>query len=271
MTFIEAGDGIRLSYTDWGAGPPVVLVHAWGLNSGMWNYQVPALVDAGLRVITYDRRGHGRSDRPGRGYDCDTLADDLAALTGQLDLREVSMVGHSLGCGEIVRYVTRHGAARVAQAALLGQLMPFLLKTVDNPDGMDLTDLAATATAMATDVPHWASEGVSSFFGTAKVSAGLADWLLRQFNDTPLKVLLDTMQEFATDFRTELSRFDVPTLILHGDADTSAPLELTARKTAALIPDNRLVIYPGAGHGLFASEQSQLNSDLIDFIMKPSR
>lgn len=266
MTFIETGNHIRLSYTDWGEGPPVVLVHSWGLDSDMWNYQVPALVGAGLRVITYDRRGHGRSDRPGRGYDHDTLADDLAAVVEQLGLQEVSLVGHSLGCGEIVRYVTRHGAARVARAALIGPLLPFLIKTADNPDGMDPADLAANAAALAVDVPQWSSDGVAGFFGKTKVSTRLEDWLLRLFNYTPLKVLLDTMQAFATDFRAELPSFDVPTLILHGDADTSAPLELTGRKAAAQIPGSRLIAYPGAGHGLFASEHGQLNSDLISFI-----
>lgn len=266
MTFIETNDHVRLSYVDWGEGPPVVLVHAWALHSDMWNYQVPALVDAGLRVITYDRRGHGRSERPGRGYDYDTLADDLATVVERLDLREVSFVGHSLGCGEIVRYVTRHGVARVARAALLGPLMPFLIKTADNPDGMDPAGLAASAAALAADVPQWSADGAVAFFGSAKVSAGLQDWLLRQFNDTPLKVLLDTMQLFATDFRAELPGFDVPTLILHGDADTSAPLELTGRKAAAQIPGGRLVVYPGGGHGLFASEHGQVNSDLITFI-----
>ena len=267
MPFIETRDATNLYYSDWGQGKPVLFAHAWALNSDMWAYQMPDLLNAGLRCIAYDRRGHGRSDRPGHGYDYDTFADDLAGVLERLDLRDVTLVGHSVGAGEVVRYVTRHGAERVDRAVLLAPPLPLMRKTADNPDGVEEGLLAASAEALRKDVPQWCADNAPPFFGRTPVSPGLVDWVVRQIIDTPLKVLLDTMVAFGTtDFRAELRSFNVPTLIIHGDLDASAPIEITGRKTAALIPNCHLTVYEGAGHGLYASEHDRLNSEVLAFI-----
>jgi non-heme chloroperoxidase len=228
----------------------------------------PDLVDAGLRCIAYDRRGHGRSDRPGHGYDVDTLADDLAALIAHLDLCDATLVGHSFGCDEIARYVSRHGAGRVARAVFLAPTLPYLAKAADNPDGVPKSRLEANAATLKQDVPKWCADNAPPFFGVdSRVSPGMTDWVMRQIVDTPLTTLIETMRaNTETDFRAELPNFRVPTLIVHGDADASAPLAITGRKTAALVTGSRLVVYEGAGHGLFASEHPRLNRDLLAFI-----
>jgi non-heme chloroperoxidase len=267
MPFIEAYDRTSLFYTDWGTGESVVFAHAWALNSDMWAYQMPEFVAAGLRCVAYDRRGHGRSDRPGDGYDYDTFADDLAALIEQLDLHGVTLVGHSAGCGDIVRYVSRHGTGRIERAVLLAPLTPLLVKTGDNPDGLDESVLAADAQALRRDVPRWCADNAPPFFGERSVSPGLVDWVIRQIVDVPLRVLLETAAvSAATDLRSELSSFTVPTLIIHGDLDASAPIDITGRRTAALLPDRRLIVYEGSGHGLYAADHERLNSDVLAFL-----
>ncbi len=164
MSYIESGDGNRLFYKDWGSGKPVVFVAGWSVGSDMWEYQLAPLAKQGLRCIAYDRRGHGRSDQPGRGYDFDTLADDLSAVLERLDLRDVTLVGHSMGCGEIVRYLSRHGSSRVKRIALLGPTMPFLLKTADNPDGIEPAAFEAARAAMLQDRPKWLWDNADPFF-----------------------------------------------------------------------------------------------------------
>jgi non-heme chloroperoxidase len=268
MPHLETSDGTSLHYAEWGAGSPVVFAHSWGLNSGMWSYQVPDLVEAGLRCIVYDRRGHGRSEQPGRGYDCDTLAGDLAGLIERLDLRDVTLVGHSFGCKEVVRSVTRHGPDRIARAVLLAPTTPFLLQTPDNPGGVDRAFFDATEAALRRDLGRWCEDNAPPFFGAGSwVSAATLDWTLRQIVDTPLQVLLETFRaNVESDFREELRRFPVPTLIVHGDADASAPIELTGRPTAKLVPDVRLIEYAGVGHGLYVSERERVNADVLAFL-----
>jgi pimeloyl-ACP methyl ester carboxylesterase len=270
MPFIETSDGTNLFYTDWGCGPAVVFTHAWALSSDQWTYQMPAFVDAGLRCVAYDRRGHGRSDRPGRGYELDTLADDLAQLIQRLDLRDVTLIGHSLGTREIVRYLTRYGQSRVGRLVLVAPTTPFLLRTDDNPDGWDASLVAANRAALQANVPKWCadSNAVGPYFGTTAGDVqGLVDWTIRQIVDTPLHVLLQTAsQNIVVDMRAELPTLSLPCLILHGDADASAPIELTGRKTVSLIPGARLIEYAGAGHGLYASEHQRLNADALAFI-----
>lgn len=269
MPFIEVNDRTSLFLTDWGTGESVVFAHAWALNSDMWAYQMPDFVAAGMRCVAYDRRGHGRSDRPGHGYDYDTFGDDLAALVQQLDLHDVTLVGHSAGCGDIVRYVSRHGTGRVKCAVLLAPLTPLLVKTGDNPEGLDESVLAADAQAMRRDVPQWCADNAPPFFGERSVSPGLVDWVMRQVVDVPLKVLLETAAvSAATDFRPELSSFTVPTLIIHGALDASAPIEITGRRTAALLSDSRLIVYEGSGHGLYAADHERLNSDVLAFVQE---
>ncbi|MBO0690802.1 MAG: alpha/beta hydrolase [Candidatus Dormibacteraeota bacterium] len=268
MATFQTTDGTTLFHTEWGAGQPVVFAHSWGLNSDMWNYQVPDLVDAVCRCIVYDRRGHGRSERVGHGYDCDTLAGDLAALIEHLDLRDVTLVAHSFGAKEAVRYIANHGAERVARVVLVAPTTPYLLRTPDNPQGADRAFFEATAAALRRDVGQWCTDNAGPFFGTDTwVSSATLDWTLRMIVDTPLQVLLDTLwANVETDCREDLRRLPVPTLVLHGDADASAPLEITGRPTAALLPDGELKVYPDTGHGLYVSEHDRVNADVLAFI-----
>jgi non-heme chloroperoxidase len=267
MPYAETDDRTRLFYIDWGSGRTVVFSHAWGLNSDMWNYQLPAFTAPGLRCVAFDRRGHGRSDRPGRGYDYDTFADDLAALIEGLDLRDVTLVGHSAGCGEVARYLSRHGDGRVERVVMLAPVTPLLAKTEDNPEGLDPSALAASAAALMADVPGWCAENAPPFFGATAVAPGLVDWVTRQIVDTPLTILLDTAAAYTTtDFRADLAAVRVPTLIIHGDLDASAPIDLTGRRTAALIAGSRLLVYEGSCHGLYAADHARLNPDVLAFI-----
>ncbi|GAB3989618.1 alpha/beta hydrolase [Actinoallomurus acanthiterrae] len=272
MPFFDATDGARLFYAEAGAasGRTVVFVHAWALNSGMWNYQIPAFLAAGMRCVVFDRRGHGRSDLPGRGYDLDRLADDLADLLTHLDLRDVVLVGHSMGAAEVVRHLSRHGDERVSGMVLTAPTTPFLLRTDDNPEGpVEAATAEEVRKVMRRDIGAFV-EGTShaDWFGPGyEVSAGLADWTRRQFFDTPLQVLLSTNEVFINaDQRDELTKITVPALVIQGDADRSAPIDLTGRRTHALLPDSRLVVIDGAGHGLFMSDPDRYNAEVLAFI-----
>ena len=270
MPFIQAPDGASLFVTEWGSGPPVVFSHAWGLRSDEWDYQVPALAAAGMRCVLYDRRGHGRSDRPAAGYDLDTMADDLAAVIDHFGLRDITLVAHSLGSKEAVRYLTRHGDGQVARLVLVAPVTPFMRRTADNPGGLDPALIDANYAAVAADVPRWCAdfEAAGPYFGASPGSSqGLIDWTTRMIVDTPLRVLLETLTvNTHADQRGELQKIGVPTLIVHGDQDASAPIDLTGRPTAELIADATLIVYPGAGHGLYASDHDALNADILAFI-----
>ena len=270
MPFVETADRTSLFVTEWGSGPPVVFTHAWGLRSDQWNYQIPALAGSGLRCVLYDRRGHGRSDRPAAGYDIDTLADDLAAVIGHFGLHGATLVAHSLGSKEAIRYLTRHGQERIARLVLIGPVTPLLRRTADNPDGLDPALIDANYAAVAANVPKWCAdfEAAGPYFGSSPGgSQGLVDWTIKMIVDTPLPVLLETLEVNAdVDMRAELQKIQVPALIIHGDQDASAPIELTGRKTAELIGGASLTVYPGAGHGLYASDHDTLNADLLAFI-----
>ena len=266
--FVETPDGTRLGFTDWGTGKPVVFVHAWALPSPMWDYQIGALAEQGLRCIAYDRRGHGRSSKPGSGYDCDTLADDLSALLTQLDLHDVTLVSHSFGSAEVVRYLSRHGAGRVAKIALIAPAaLPFVMRTQDNPNGIPAEQLEFFRTKiLQADFPKWLEDGKKAFF-VAETSPSLQDWVKDLMLTTPLPVAIETNRRItATDFRKELPAISVPTLIIHGDKDVSAPIDLTGRPTAALIPKAQLRVYEGAPHGIVLTHKDRLNADLIGFI-----
>ena len=266
--FVEAAPGVKLAFTDWGSGKPVVFIHAWALPSAMWDYQVSALGEKGLRCIAYDHRGHGRSSRPGTGYDCDTLADDLAALLTRLDLHGVTLVSHSFGCGEIVRYLTRHGTDRIEKVALIAPAAtPFVTKTADNPNGIPAEQLEFFRTRiLQADFPKWLEDGKKAFF-VADTSPGLQDWIAQLMLSTPLPVAVECNRRItSTDFRRELAKISVPTLIIHGDKDVSAPIDMTGRPTAALVPHAQLKVYEGAPHGLFVTHKDRLNADLLGFI-----
>jgi pimeloyl-ACP methyl ester carboxylesterase len=227
------------------------------------------LAGRGVRCIGYDRRGHGRSGEPSRGYEFDTLADDLATVVEHLDLRNITLVGQSLGCGEVVRYLSRHGSSRVARIVLVSTITPFVLKTDDNPDGVDPATLENVRKVLSKDRPHPIAAAAPAFFGAPKngVSQEIMDWWTRMMVDgCSLKAMLDLQRMFTeTDFRPELRRISVPTLLIHGDNDTSTPIETTARKTAPLIPGCQLKVYEGAAHGLPITHADQLNTDLMAF------
>jgi pimeloyl-ACP methyl ester carboxylesterase len=261
-------DRAELFFADQGEGPCVVFTHSWALNSDQWHYVVARLLDNGFRCVTYDRRGHGRSDRHGSGWNMDMLAADLAQLIEHLDLKDVTLVGHSMGCSEIVRYVTRNGASRVARAVFLAPILPLLVKTTDNPDGIEIAYLEAALDLLGRDVPQWCSDNSPPYFGVRpQVSAGMTEWTTRQIVDTPVKTLIDTMRMGAeTDFRAELPAFDVPTLLMHGDADASAPIDITGRKTASLLPSATLIELPVVGHGLYVTHAPQIAEEIAKFV-----
>jgi non-heme chloroperoxidase len=263
---IVTADGTNLFYKAWGAGRPVVFVSSWGLNADMWAYQMVALSGPEVRCIAFDRRGHGRSGDPGRGYDYDTLADDLATVIEQLELNEITLIGHSMGAGEIVRYLSRHGPSRVARVVLLAPSTPFLLKTADNPDGVDKAVFEQMRAMWRQDFPKWLFDNARPFFVPA-TSHEMIQWVGGMMLQTSLKTLIDlNVLVTETDFRGELGHVTVPTFIIHGDRHHSAPLGLTGEKTARLIPGSRLTVYEGAPHGLMFTHLERLNADLLAFV-----
>jgi non-heme chloroperoxidase len=266
--YVKCADGTKLAFTDWGTGKPVVFIHAWALPSPMWDYQRAPLSEQGLRCIAYDRRGHGRSGVPNGGYDCDSLADDLSTLLTELDLQQVTLISHSFGVAEVVRYLTRHGSSRIEKIALIAPVgTPFATKTPDNPNGVPPEQLEFFRTKiLQQDFPKWLDDNKKPFF-TADTSASLQNWMLQLMLTTPLRVAVECNRQItSTDFRSELPKISVPTLILHGDKDVSAPIELTGRPTAALIRNAQLKVYEGAPHGLFLTHKERVNADLLSFI-----
>ena len=265
--FIRTDDGVDLFYRDWGDGAPVLFVAGWSLPSDMWQYQMLALSQRGLRCIAFDRRGHGRSSDPGRGYDFDTLAGDIAAVMEALDLQRVTLVGHSMGCNEIVRYLGRHGGARVARIALLGTMTPMIAYDESNPDGIDPALLEAfRSQQLGRDFPQWIEDNLPPFVSPDTTPA-MGNWLRQMALGASLHALTECNRSVAAaDFRAELPRVTVPVLLIAGDADVSAPLELTARPSAALFPDARLKLYEGAPHGMFVTHMDRVNADLLEFL-----
>ncbi|AJP00317.1 arylesterase [Streptomyces cyaneogriseus subsp. noncyanogenus] len=273
MPFVTVKDGTQLYYEDWGTGRPVVLLASATMNSRMWEFQGPYLAGHGLRCIMPDRRGFGRSQRPWDGYDYDTLADDLACLIDHLGLQEVTLVGYAMGGGEAVRYLARHGSHRVARLALVCATTPYLLRAADNPDGIDSHVLEQTTAAMSADRAAYLAQITSVFFGglqaapeTIPLSGQMMDWMAQQALDSSPRATVEvTRTLFTQDLREDVRGVDVPTLIVHGDQDPSAPLELCARRTAGLIPGSRTVVYEGGAHGLFATHADRLNKQLLEF------
>ncbi|MGA9919422.1 MAG: alpha/beta hydrolase [Paraburkholderia sp.] len=264
---IRTADHTRLFYRDWGHGTPLVFLSGWTLNSDMWAYQMEPLSRLGCRCVAYDRRGHGRSSDPGRGYDFDTLADDLDSVLSTLDLSNVTLVAHSIASGEAVRYLTRHGSARVARIAFIAPAAtPYLLKTEDNPNGIDGALFEQGRAALSRSFPDWIEANAAPYFGPG-VSRAPLDWTIRMMLQTSHQAMLELAHvQTITDFRAELARVRVPSLVVHGDRDASAPLELTGRPTAALIAGASLNVYEGAGHGLYFTHAEKLNQDLLAFL-----
>jgi pimeloyl-ACP methyl ester carboxylesterase len=263
---IRARDGVQLFHRDWGDGRTVVFAASWALSSEMWAYQVAHLADAGFRCVAYDRRGHGRSDVPAGGYDMDTLADDLAAVIDATDARRVDLVGHSAGGAEVIHYLARHGAARVDRVALLAPAAPYLVKTADNPYGAPMAAFDARIAEWRRDFPKWVYDNQDPFF-TPQTSPAMKAWATQLLLATPAPVAIATFRGLlATDLRPDLAKIDRPVLILHGDKDASAYLEITGRRVAAGIRGAELKVYPGAPHGLFVTHAEQVNRDLESFL-----
>lgn len=263
---ITARDGTRLYFRDWGEGRPVVFLAGWGLPSECWAYQAAELSEQGLRCIAYDRRGHGRSDAPWKGYDYDSLADDLAAVLEQLDLRDVVLVAHSMAGGEVVRYFSRHGGARVAKVLLLAPLDPCPAHKADNPTGLPPAMFEAFRThVLMRDYPRWLEENARPFV-TPETSREMMDWIRGLMLGTTTKALVECNRAATTaDLRPEIANLKVPVLVIQGDKDASTPLETSGKRYAALAPNARLVVYEGAPHGLMFTHIERLNADILAF------
>jgi non-heme chloroperoxidase len=264
--FIETRDQASLFYRMWGIGRPILFVHSWAVNADLWQYQMIHFAERGFVCVAYDQRGHGRSSDPGKGYEYDTLSDDLATVIERLDLYNATLVGHSMGCGTIVRYLTRRGARRVSRIALISPTLPFILKTDDNPRGVDKSAVEQLHESWKRDFPKWLEDNARPFF-VPETSAAMVRWGINMCLQASLKALIDCNRaDLETDFRTELASINVPTLIIHGDNDVSAPVDFTGKRTAALIPGSRLIVYEGAPHGLMLTHIDRLNDDLGTFI-----
>jgi non-heme chloroperoxidase len=271
MPTITTRDGTQIFYKDWGTGQPVVFSHGWPLSADAWEDQMVFLAARGFRCIAHDRRGHGRSSQPWEGNEMDTYADDLAALVETLDLAQAVHVGHSTGGGEVARYIGRHGTKRVAKAVLIGAVPPLMLKTPANPAGQPIEAFDAIRASVLADRSEFFREMSIPFYGAnrpgAKVSQGLRDSFWMQGMLAGHKAVLDCIKAFSeTDFTEDLKRFDVPTLIMHGDDDQIVPIAASALLSAKLVRGSTSKIYPGAPHGLCSTLKNQVNADLLAFM-----
>lgn len=264
-------DGTELYYKDQGTGQPVILIHGWPLNADMFEYQTHALLARGHRVIAYDRRGFGRSSQPGQGYDYDRFADDLRQLVDHLKVDKVSLVGFSMGGGEIARYLGKFGGAKVSKVALVSAVTPFMLKTADNPEGVDEKVFADMQSGLKEDRPHFLANFAKNFYGiglvTSPVSAEILDWTAAlAFQADPVATVACVTAFSRTDFRKDMAAFTMPTLIIHGAEDKIVPIDVSGRQAAKLIPKAKLVEYKDAPHGLFITHKNQLTEDLMMFL-----
>ncbi|MGO4613096.1 alpha/beta fold hydrolase [Nocardia sp. 2YAB30] len=271
MPTITTTDGVEIYYKDWGTGRPVVFSHGWPLNGDAWDNQMNLVASNGYRAIAHDRRGHGRSGQVWDGHDMDHYADDLAAVINELELTDAVLVGHSTGGGEVTRYLSRHGTARVTKAVLLGAVPPLMLRTDANPDGLPIDVFDGIRAGVAADRSQFYQDLTAAFYGANRegstVSQGLRDhfWLMGM--QVGLKGALDCIKAFSeTDFTAELPNIDIPVLVAHGDDDQIVPFVASAPKTANLLPRGQLKVYPGAPHGLCGDYEQAFNADLLDFL-----
>ena len=265
------GEKVRLAYSDYGFGDPVVMIHGWPLSREMWEYQLGDLVDAGFRVVKYDRRGFGKSSKPWNGYDYDTFAADLNEILEQLDLKNVTLVGFSMGGGEVVRYLANYGTQRVKKIALISTVLPFLQKTAGNPDGVDQKVFEEIMQQIRNDRVGFLDEFGKVFFGVNMVSHPVSKPLLEYYrmlgSFAAARSTLQCVVAFSqTDFREDVRAIKIPTLIIHGNDDKIVPIEASSNRTAAMIPGSHYLVYEGAPHGLFYEYRQKLNADLVNFI-----
>jgi non-heme chloroperoxidase len=271
MSWITTRDGARIYYKDWGEGPAVTFSHGWPLNADAWDGQMLFLAQNGFRAIALDRRGHGRSTQTSGGNDMDTYADDLAALVEALDLTDITMVGHSTGGGEVARYIGRYGTDRVARAVLIAAVPPIMVRTPANPEGLPIEVFDGLRASLTRDRAQFYHDLAIQFYGAnrpgAKVSQGLLDQFWTWSMQAGLKSAYECVKAFSeTDFTEDLRKFDVPTLVLHGEDDQIVPVHDSARKSARLIKNARDVYYPGAPHGITATHQDEVNAELLQFL-----
>jgi non-heme chloroperoxidase len=272
MPYAKAKDGTHLYYKDWGRGAPVVLLHGWPLTGDSFDDTAMLLADNDMRAIVPDRRGFGRSDQPWNGYDYDTLADDVAAILEHAGIAEpVALVGFSMGGGEVARFLTKQGAHRVSKAVLISSVVPYMTKTDDNPNGVPTATFDDMTAGMKKDRAHFFKGFFKDFFGVGALSSPVSDEVLedarRQTAMAGLKPTLAAAHAFATtDFRPDLASFTVPTLVIHGTADKTVPIDATGRVVAAQVPGAKLIEYDGSAHGLFATDKDRLGRDVLGFL-----
>ena len=264
-------DGTEIYYKDWGKGPVVTFSHGWPLSADAWDGQMLFLVQKGFRVVAHDRRGHGRSSQASSGNDMDGYADDLAAVIETLDLNDATLVGHSTGGGEVARYIGRHGTKRVAKAVLIAAVPPIMVKSASNPEGLPIEVFDDMRSGLTKDPSQFYKDLAISFYGAnregAKVSKGILDQFWLWSMQAGLKNAYESIKAFSeTDFTEDLKKFDVPTLVMHGEDDQIVPVKDAAKKSARLIKGAKEIYYPGAPHGLTATLQDQINSDLLAFL-----
>ena len=268
---ITSKDGTPIYYKDWGQGPAVTFSHGWPLNADAWDAQMLFLAQNGFRAVAHDRRGHGRSGQAFSGNDMDGYADDLAAVIETLDLNNVTLVGHSTGGGEVVRYVARYGTERVAKIVLIAAVPPLMLQTTANPEGLPMKVFDAIRSGLAKDRSQYYRDLAILFYGANRPDAEVSQGLLDQFwlwsMQSGLKNAYESVRAFSeTDFTEDLKKIDVPTLVMHGEDDQIVPVHDSARKSARLIKGSVAIYYPGAPHGITATHADQLNADLLAFL-----
>lgn len=271
MSTLKVKDGTTIYYKDWGSGPVVTFSHGWPLNADAWDAQLHFLAQNGFRVIAHDRRGYGRSDQAWSGNDMNGYADDLASLIEALDLNDVTLVGHSTGGGEVARYIGKHGTKRVAAAVLIAAVPPIMVKSITNPDGIPIEVFDSSRTSLTQDRSQFYKDFAIPFYGANRVGAKVSQGLLDQFwlwsMQGGLKNIYDSVKAFSeTDFRDDLRKFDIPTLIMHGEDDQIVPINNTGRESAKLVKGAKGIYYPGLPHGLTATHADQVNTDLLQFL-----
>jgi non-heme chloroperoxidase len=271
MPTIKTGDGTEIFYKDWGVGPTLCFSHGWPLNADAWEDQLFFFASHGFRVVAHDRRGHGRSSQPWHGNDMDTYADDLAAVVRALDLHDVTHIGHSTGGGEVARYIGRHGTERVKKAVLVGAIPPIMLKTPANPGGLPIEAFNEIRDGVAADRSQYYQDLSAPFYGAnrpgATVSKGVRDAFWQQSMMVGLKGAYDCIKQFSeSDHSMDLTRFDIPTLLIHGSDDQIVPIEDSAKLSVNLIKGAVLKVYDGAPHGLMVTHKDRFNADVLEFL-----